>query len=71
VFLVGEPDRRVAEIDRCGNARDVAGIAHLEAVQCLGRVRHLLGDPEIVIEKIDQTVEPHLRHRKYSIAAGP
>jgi len=51
VLLGRLADRRFAEIDGCGESRDVAGVADLQAIQRLRGVRDLVGDAEIVIEK--------------------
>src|SRR5207249_750885 len=69
VLLSRLSDRGLAEIDRCCQPGDVTGVADLQAIHRLGRVSDFLGDTEIVIEKTDQTVEAHLRHRSHSIEA--
>jgi hypothetical protein len=51
VLLRRLADRGFAEVDGCGEPADVTGVADLQAVQRLGRVRDFIGDPEIVIEK--------------------
>jgi hypothetical protein len=56
VLLGRLANRGLTEIDGCGEAGDLAGVAHLQTIQRLGRVRDFLGDAEIVIEKTDQTV---------------
>ena len=40
----------------CGESRDVAGVADLQAIQRLRGIRDLVGDTEIVIEKTHQSV---------------
>ena len=56
VLLHGLSNGRLAQVHGSGQAADVAGVAHLEAVQRLGRVSDLLGDAEVVVEEPDQTV---------------
>jgi len=53
VLLGRLADRGLTEIDGCGEAADLAGVAHLQPIQRLRRIRDFLGDAEIVIEKAD------------------
>jgi hypothetical protein len=69
VPLRREADRGLAQVHRRGEPGDFTGVADLQAIHRLGRVSDLIGDTEIVIEKTDQTVEAHLRHRSHSIEA--
>jgi len=56
VLLRGMTDGRLAHVDCRGQPAHVARVADLQAVQGLGRVSDLFGDPEVVVEKTDQTV---------------
>jgi len=51
VLLGRLANRGLTEIDGCGEAADLAGVAHLQPIQRLRRIRDFLGDAEIVIEK--------------------
>jgi len=69
VLLGRLADRRLAEVYGCGESRDVSGVADLQAIQRLRGVRDLVRDTEIVIEKTNQSVQAHSRHRSHSIEA--
>jgi hypothetical protein len=56
VLLGRLADRRLAEIDGCGESGDLSGVAELQAIQRLRGVRDLVGDTEIVIEKTNESV---------------
>src|SRR5258706_2783504 len=49
-------DGCLAQIDGGSPSVDIAGVAHLEAVQRLRRVSDLRRDSQVVVEELDQTV---------------
>ncbi len=68
MLLRGLSDGCVTQVHGGSQSVHIAGVRDLEAVQRLRCVSDLLGDAQVVVEKLDQTVEAHSRHRSHSIA---